>query len=152
MISPLYLVFLVFQIYAQLTQNDMNLFLNLVNNLRASRGLPRACYNRKLIAAAQSHSNYQARARVMSHTGAGGSSVGQRISAAGFRWNFVAENVAYGQSDARAAFEAWKKSPGHYKNMVNPNSVMIGFGRAVSSDRRSYWTQTMAKGNGERCN
>lgn len=37
-----------------------------------------------------------------------------------------AENIAYGQTSAYEVFEAWKNSPGHYKNMMNPDYRTFG--------------------------
>ena len=50
--------------------------------------------------AAQGHSNDQAAASTMTHTGAGGTDAGDRIAATGYAWRTWGENVAAGQPDA----------------------------------------------------
>lgn len=71
--------------------------LKVVNQKRAENGLEPLCLNKKLVQAAQAHSEDQARSKRMSHTGSDGSSMSQRMKAAGFNWNSAAENVAAGQ-------------------------------------------------------
>ncbi|MCC2691634.1 CAP domain-containing protein [Nodularia sp. LEGE 04288] len=57
--------------------------------------------NGSLTCAAQVHSSDMARNRTMSHTGSNGSSVGDRIRQAGYKWRTYGENVAAGQKSTR---------------------------------------------------
>ena len=86
----------------------------------------------------------------MSHTGSDGSSSSTRIRRAGFQWSSTAENVAHNQKSIDEVFKAWKTSPGHFQNMVNPQLTMMGFARDGD-----YWTMDIADPSssyGERCN
>ena len=72
--------------------------LNEVNAFRAHNGLPPVRLNDQLNLAAARHSDFQASTATMSHTGQNGSQVGDRVSAAGYPWQTVAENVAFNQA------------------------------------------------------
>ena len=65
-----------------------------LNAERANHGLRALKMNSKLVSAAHSHLA-GARANSLSHQLSGEAALGSRISAAGYRWSAVAENVAY---------------------------------------------------------
>lgn len=90
-----------------------------LNALRASHGLNALGYSAALEAAAAHHARDMLQSRSFSHTGSDGSSVGQRVRRAGYRWCFVAENLAQGQRDLAQVLEAWAASPGHRANMLS---------------------------------
>ena len=56
------------------------------------------------------------------------------------------ENIAAGNNDANSTFNQWANSPGHYKNMINPNSKFIGIGHyeISGSDFTYYWVMNTA--------
>ena len=53
------------------------------------------------------------------------------------------ENIAYGQRTVAAVSQAWKKSEGHYKNMINSNFKKVGFGK-FTLNGYIYWVQMFA--------
>ncbi len=134
--------------------NDKEM-LSLVNNTRAAA---RDCggthfaaagalaWHCQLESAAQGHSDAMASNDFFDHTGLGGSSPGERITAAGYDWYTYGENIAAGYGDAQAAMDAWTSSPGHCANLMNPNFMEMG--AAMGSDPDStygiYWTQDFA--------
>jgi uncharacterized protein YkwD len=87
--------------------------LSLVNSARASSGLRPVTINPRLTAAAQTHSLDQARRNRMGHEGSNGSSIGQRVKQQGYSMRYAGENVAAGQTSARAVFRDWMNSAGH---------------------------------------
>jgi hypothetical protein len=100
---------------------------------------PPLAFNASLIAAARGHSDDMARNDFQSHTGSNGSTMVNRVEAAGFSgWNALGENVyAFAQSvfHAHAGFNAdWGvPSLGHRMNIMNfaANSIVyteIGIG------------------------
>ncbi|MEM6771378.1 MAG: CAP domain-containing protein [Bacteroidota bacterium] len=93
-----------------------------------------------LQAAAAGHSTDQALSNHMSHVGSDGSRVGDRLSAAGYRWRSVGENVAWNQRSVTQVVNAWKNSPGHCRNLMNPDYIYMGL--AVEE---WYWTQVLAR-------
>ncbi|TWH55007.1 Cysteine-rich secretory protein family protein [Dulcicalothrix desertica PCC 7102] len=134
--------------------NSANEVIQLVNQAR-SQG--RVCGNQRfgaagllnrngsLMNASQSHSTDMARTRKMSHTGSNGSSMSDRATRAGYRWRGIAENVAAGQKSSRSVVQAWLKSPGHCKNIMNPNYNEAGLGLARGRNNVLYWTMMFGR-------
>jgi MYXO-CTERM domain-containing protein len=56
----------------------------------------------------------------------------------------VGENIAAGQWTAVEVFEAWRGSPGHNRNMLDPAFRVVGIGRheAPGSRYRVFWVNT----------
>jgi uncharacterized protein YkwD len=54
----------------------------------------------------------------------------------------MGENIAAGFSTAQDVFNAWKNSPGHNANMLDPSFKAIGIGLATvsGSSYTYYWT------------
>jgi len=116
--------------------------LTRTNTLRVTRGRTRVRLSPALAQAAQAQACFMAQTRNMSHAGAGGSTVGDRASAAGYRWTFIAENVAAGHPDARSVFKGWRRSRGHRENMLARPARDIGIGVA-EVDGRLYWAMVL---------
>lgn len=130
-----------------------SLLLAAVNKERSAQGLQSLCMSTKLQSSAQKHSDDMATNNFMSHTGSDGSSMSQRITAAGFKWTAIAENVAAGQKDVAAVMKSWMNSAGHKNNILSSNYKMFGCGYAYSSKStyKHYWTQDFGSGSGESC-
>ncbi|KAG7401885.1 hypothetical protein PHYBOEH_009465 [Phytophthora boehmeriae] len=129
------------------------LMLNAVNKVRASRGLPKLCLNRKLQTAAQVHSNDMAKKNFLSHRGSNGSTMSSRVTAANYKWKSVAENIAAGQATVNAVMATWMASSGHRANILSTKNKMFNCAYAYSpkSKFKHYWTQNFATGVGETC-
>lgn len=99
----------------------------LINEFRASQGLPPFQYNNVLVSAAQSHANWMA-ANVISHTGAGGSSPLSRAITVGFN-GFVIENIVGGaKMSPRQGLIWWQNSPIHLNTLVTMSYPEAGVG------------------------
>lgn len=114
--------------------------LRLVNVERGKAGCRALTVDSRLAAAASSHSADMAANDYFSHTGRNGSSVSQRVEAAGYRWSGVGENIAKGQPTPAAVMTAWMNSSGHRANILNCNFRNIGIGLAYDG-RSPVWTQ-----------
>ncbi|MEU5211704.1 CAP domain-containing protein [Streptomyces sp. NPDC020742] len=112
--------------------------LELVNSERSKAGCSPLTLNAKLSKAAQDHSKDMAAHRNMSHTGSDGSSPGDRITRAGYKWSAYGENVAYGYGTAESVMKGWMSSPGHKRNILDCSFKELGVGLAQPGD---YWTQ-----------
>lgn len=113
-----------------------------VNAARAANGgLAPLITNAKLTAAARAHTQWMADTKTLSHTGSGGSQMGDRLAAAGYRFVSAGENIASGFSTVESAMLAWMNSPGHRANILNAGFKDVGVARVVASDGRAYWTQ-----------
>ena len=115
----------------------------LTNQVRQRYRLRPLRWNCRLIAAAQNHSRDMARTKRLSHRGSDGSTMAIRARRVGYRYSYLAENVAAGQRSPQSVVDSWMKSSGHRKNILNPNVTEIGVGySSVSRDRYgTYWTQ-----------
>jgi uncharacterized protein YkwD len=74
-----------------------------------------------------------------------------RVSATDYPWHMVGENIAAGQPTPAVVVDAWLRSPGHCKNIMNPDYTQIGlsFVQRPSSSKepqaRNFWTQVFAR-------
>jgi uncharacterized protein YkwD len=118
--------------------------VTLTNKHRVNNGCARVRIDTKLTRAARAHSVDQARRRVMTHIGAGGTTFVTRTKRAGYH-HPVGENVAYGYTTARAVERAWMKSRGHRANILNCKAKAVGVGMAYTTKRVPYWTQIFGR-------
>jgi uncharacterized protein YkwD len=116
----------------------------ITNNERAAAGLPALSVSGALEQAAAGHSSYQASRNRMTHTGSGGSSAGNRITAAGYRFRTWGENVAAGYPNCSEVMRGWMNSSGHRANILNGAFTQIGVAAATSSNGTIYWTMVLA--------
>lgn len=116
--------------------NDAS-FEGLINGVRTANGVVPLAYNQLLDNAATAHAADMLAQNYFSHIGANGSTVGDRVTAAGYTWTFVGENIAQGQQSEQAALDGWVASAPHQANNINPNFREFGLGRAgTGSDIR----------------
>ena len=114
--------------------------VSLSNKERVKHGCKALPVNAQLLRAARGHSNYQAKTRTMTHTGAGNSSFITRARAAGYTTP-RSENVAYGYRSATEVVNAWMKSPGHRRNLLDCGAKTFAVGVAYASNGNPYYTQ-----------
>lgn len=122
----------------------------LLNAQRRRRGLPGLRANGRLNSSAQSWTNTMVRERAFSH----GTDFAARISAAGFHWSRVGENIATGFQTAASVVRAWMGSTGHCQNILDPAFREVGTGidagSAMGADARGTWTQDFGLLMGQR--
>lgn len=132
---------------------DMQQMLDLVNAERAKSSLPALCYNDKLIAAAQVHSDDMVTNNFFSHTGSDGTSPWDRFNNVGYSWNAAAENIAI-SSSIQAAHDQWMNSDGHRANILKDSVQQFGFGFTAGTYQGFsviYYTQVFAGTTSELC-
>jgi uncharacterized protein YkwD len=106
--------------------------------------------NSKLVSAAHKHNLAMARANTLSHQLKGEAALGSRVSAAGYRWTAVGENVAYNgrrsQDGVLAVQQAMynEKPPddGHRKNILSKTYVDVGIDVISDSVHGKVWLVT----------
>ncbi|KAI9599324.1 CAP domain-containing protein [Syncephalis fuscata] len=116
--------------------------LSLVNKFRAGKRLPPFAMHPVLNKAAQGHSQVQANNQRNEHSFPGEPELMQRCSIDGASWNYIRENIAYGQQTMKQAMDFWTNSPVHYENLV-AKSTHFGSGLAIGSNGVPYWTQNI---------
>lgn len=112
--------------------------LQLINQFRASQGLPPFEYNGALALAAQNHANWMAANLTYSHYGAGGSTPQSRAISAGFN-GYVVENIVGGTNmSPRQGLIWWQNSPIHYNTLVTSRYPQAGVGFATNDSQNMY--------------
>lgn len=131
-------------------QVDAKIMLREVNNARGQKckcgkekqdAAPPLVWDEKLAEAAQQHANDMSRKDFFSHTGSDKSTVSSRVDKQNFEWMMVGENIADGYKTEADVVAGWMSSPGHCKNIMNPEFTHMGV--AVSKDGK-YWVQVLA--------
>jgi uncharacterized protein YkwD len=120
--------------------------LAFTNDLRRENGLPPLRSNTQLSKAAQGFADFMAQREEYGHE-ADGRTPAQRARAAGYKDCMVAENIAYqmrtrGFESAELALafaSGWAKSPGHRRNMLDPEVVEVGIAAAYSDETSRYY-------------
>lgn len=115
--------------------------IDAVNTLRASYGLAPYSINSILMGTAQAQADFMAATGTVTHTGPGGTSVTERLLAAGYPLGgFRSENITSGSTDASAdsIVASWTTDDLHLNTMVSPSLLEIGAGVAVSNGRAYY--------------
>ena len=109
---------------------------------------PALAWNNRLTQAADAHSRDMAANDFFSHTGSGGSTLGSRVTAAGYDWRGIGENIAAGQTGIDQVVDGWIASEGHCANLLNPAFVDVGLAcvsGSESSTYRTYWTMDLGQ-------
>lgn len=143
--------------YSQISCNDdLTIVLSLINELRKQQQtcgsesygpVDELTLNALLTSAAQEHSDNMANYDFFDHTGLDESTVATRVTAQGYTWSYVAENIAAGQTTAQSVVDAWMASDGHCKNIMSENPTEMGLACSENSNvtYTYYWTQVFAK-------
>jgi len=63
----------------------------------------------------------------------------------GLKFSAAAENIAYGQTSAKAVIDSWMNSPGHKANILSKSFTHIGVGAAKKANGTLYFTQLFLK-------
>ncbi|NCP67163.1 hypothetical protein GW756_03140 [bacterium] len=119
--------------------------LTLVNQARAKVDVEPLTVNPTLSEVAQAFAQKMDDEDFFSHLDLNGNSAADRVRDAGYKYRFVAENIAKGQVTAQFAFDNWKDSPGHWANIIDSKYEETGFGQYKVTDDNFYkgyfWVQ-----------
>lgn len=128
-------------------------FVQLLNEYRASKGLPPLQLSDSLSLAAERHAFDMAKYGFFSHTTqksdwfTAGSTPWDRIRACGYcSFTWAAENIAGGQPTASAVMVTWKGSSGHNANLLSTEAKVVGIGFVAASGSPCgyYWVADFA--------
>lgn len=120
------------------------------NEFREAEGLSSLAVNNDLREAAQYFADYMARTDTYGHH-ADGQGPAQRATEHGYDYCIVLENIAYHYRSSgftakklgRQAFRGWKQSPGHRKNMLDPDVTETGVALAQSEKTGYFYAVQM---------
>jgi uncharacterized protein YkwD len=124
--------------------------LDELNAERARHDLPALKMNSDLVSAAHKHNLAMAKANTLSHQLEGEAALGSRVSAAGYRWSAVAENVAYNGRRSedgvlavqKAMYNETPPNDGHRKNILSKTYVHVGIDVISDSVHDKVWLVT----------
>ena len=131
----------------------VNRVLELTNEHRANNGLNPLTINQELNASAYGHSRDMAQQDFFDHTGLDGSSFSDRNLEVGYDSNVGAENIAAGGPTPEETVQQWIDSPGHNRNLLNPEMTELGVGYFYlendtgAENWNHYWTQVFGSGD-----
>lgn len=124
------------------------LVLERINDIRREHGLAGVAAEERLVQAALAHTADQASrgSGGVGHIGSDGSAPGDRLTAAGYPWTLVAENVAAGIGSADAVVSGWMDSPPHRATILSPDAIHAGVGHVhrLEAGPGHYWTLLLA--------
>ena len=131
----------------------------IIDRVNQARAVSRTCgttvynataalqWNSKLFNASAGHSNDMASNNYFSHTSLDGRTFDQRITAAGYQWSTIGENIAAGQGTVEQAISGWLASAGHCANIMNPSftEFAVACVKNPASTYKTYWTMDLGR-------
>jgi hypothetical protein len=108
----------------QRNNSERELF-DLLNHERVANNLPELRWDDALFKAARQHALRMVDINLFEHQLPGEPSLEERVTAAGARFSYIAENIAVGK-DSRAIHSAWMDSPGHRANILSNRATAVG--------------------------
>ncbi|MHA3702860.1 CAP domain-containing protein [Jatrophihabitans sp. YIM 134969] len=121
----------------------------LLNRQRAAHGLPALVSDPRLVTSAARHNTAMAAANQLSHQLPGEAGLGARITAAGYSWHYVAENIAWTTNATSAGaqemqtkmYQEVPPNDGHRQNILSGTARHVGVAVLVDS-RGQLWLTT----------
>jgi uncharacterized protein YkwD len=103
-------------------------------------------WNGALEQAAYGHSSDMAAQDYFAHESQDGRTPADRVSATGYAWSAIGENIAAGYADVAAVVDGWMASPGHCANIMNAGFRELGMACAANdaSHYGLYYTLDLA--------
>ena len=126
--------------------------LDLLHMVNQQRGAGRRCGEKfmepvpalqsdpRIAAVAQAHTEDMAARGYFSSSSPQGNTLGQRISAAGYTWAYVAENIASASSSPEAVLQSWLANENQCQNLMSRDYTDAGVGYNAS---HKLWTLTL---------
>ena len=97
-------------------------------------------WNSQLESAAIRHANDMSSHRHFDHIGTDNSEFDDRITASGYKWMEIGENIAFGYELIPATIQGWLNSASHCQQMMSPKVDEMG---AAKSGK--YWVQEFGR-------
>lgn len=123
--------------------------LNMVNAIRqqgckcGGKNMPPVSpliWNDRLEDASIAHAKDMSNNNHFDHIGTDGSEIDIRANRAGYKWQQLGENIAWGYNDLREAMIGWIKSPSHCRQLMSSKVTEMGAAR-----NNQYWVQDFGK-------
>lgn len=105
-------------------ESEHELF-ELLNNERVANHLPELHWDEALFKAARKHALLMLDLNILEHQLPNEPGLEERLTNAGARFTYIAENIAIGK-DSATIHNGWMHSPGHRANILNPRITAVG--------------------------
>lgn len=117
--------------------------LNLVNQIRAEKGVAPLTLDTTLCKAASMRALEMDYSGVFSHTRPNGEDCWTALRTYSVSYSSCGENIAAGQATPAQVVNAWKNSSGHYDNMIDASFTKLGVGYSATGIGAygHYWCQ-----------
>lgn len=124
--------------------------LSTLNAERTAHGLPALVVDARLVASAHTHNQAMATANTLSHQLDGEAGLGARVTAAGYPWSSVGENIAYNSQRTSAGVLALQEAmygetppdDGHRRNILSTGFTSVGIDVIDDAVHRRVWLVT----------
>jgi uncharacterized protein YkwD len=116
--------------------------IQLINQERGKEGLAPLSEQSQLTQAARLHSQDMACNQFFSHLSPENGDVADRVTAQGYQYSAIGENIAGGYSSPASVVEGWMNSTGHRANIMSGTYTQVGVGYVylAGSKLGTYWT------------
>jgi uncharacterized protein YkwD len=111
---------------------------------KAEKDLKPLKMNPQLMEAARKHAENMAAQDKLDHI-LDEKNPGDRTKAAGYKSEFVGENISWNQKAPKDALKAWMESEPHRENILNADFTEIGVAVAKNKKGQPYWVQVFGK-------
>lgn len=125
------------RVLAYATSMSSSGLLSGTNNARAQNDVASLKINSKLAAAAQAKANDMAERNYWSHNTPEGNPPWSFVTAQGYSYQKLGENLAAGFSDEQSTINGWMGSAPHRENVLDPAFSEVGFGWANNANYTS---------------
>ena len=105
-------------------ESERGLF-DLLNDERLANDLPELQWDDALFKAARQHALLMLNLNILEHQLPGESGLEERLTKAGARFTYIAENIAIGKN-SETIHNGWMSSPGHRANILSPRATSVG--------------------------
>jgi uncharacterized protein YkwD len=123
---------------------DHQAMLDALNAYRAENGLAPLQYSHVLEQTIVDHCHDLYERDYFAHITPEGLRPADRAMSNGFCHRYVGENLAAGQPTLDRVMIAWKESPDHNINMLEPRYVYVGMAKYTAPTGRIFWGQLFA--------
>lgn len=118
---------------------EEQLFLQLLNEFRATKGQKPLAFDATLFKAARWMAQDMATKNNISHTDSTGRTRAQRFKDFGITARYGGENIAAGLELAKDNLKIWQSDDEHLNNLIGPNYTKAGIGRYYLKTSLNRW-------------
>ncbi|CAN5121873.1 hypothetical protein BH11PLA2_BH11PLA2_17080 [soil metagenome] len=121
--------------------------LDATNAERKDKKLEPLKANKLLTEAARAHAANMVKQNKLEHE-LDDKTVADRVTAQGYKYGRVGENIAWNQRDAKHVLATWMDSEGHRKNILNADYTELGVAAVKNTKGEIYWVQVFGRPRG----